>query len=147
MFQLPPRWHANPDRLEELLRILPREHQYTFEFRDPSWNNPAIYNLLRQYNAAYCITEIAGYQSPIELTADFAYVRLHGPGERAYQGSYTKVQLRRCAKLMEQWQKDLQQVFFYFDNDQFGFAAKNALELKQLLYGKKFSPLGDDRAA
>jgi uncharacterized protein YecE (DUF72 family) len=147
LFQLPPRWHANRDRLEELLRILPRQHRYTFEFRDPSWNNPAIYDLLRRYNAAYCITEIAGYQSPIELTADFAYVRLHGPGEKAYQGSYTKVQLRRWAKLIEQWQKDLQQVFFYFDNDQLGFAAKNALELKRLAHGARSSLASRWRAA
>ena len=147
LFQLPPRWQVNADRLEELLRILPRRHRYTFEFRDPSWNNPAIYELLRRYNAAYCITEIAGYQSPIKLTADFAYVRLHGPGEKAYQGSYTQVQLRRWAKLIAQWQKELQQVFFYFDNDQFGFAANNALELKEALHGKKFYSLREDQAA
>jgi uncharacterized protein YecE (DUF72 family) len=102
LFQLPPRWRVNLDRLEQLLGILPRHHRYTFEFRDPSWHNPDVYTLLRRHNAAFCIFEIAGFQSPIELTADFAYVRLHGPGEKAYQGEYTKAQLRRWAELVEQ---------------------------------------------
>ena len=139
LFQLPPRWHANAERLEQLLEILPRKHQYAFEFRDASWNHATIYGLLHRYNAAYCISEIAGYQSPLEVTADFAYVRLHGPGERAYQGDYSKAQLRRWAKQIQDWKSTLQQVFFYFDNDQFGFAAKNALELKGMIFGAESS--------
>ena len=147
LFQLPPRWHANHERLEELLEILPRTHRYAFEFRDASWNNPTIYEVLRRYNSAYCISEIAGYQSPLELTADFVYVRLHGPGERAYQGEYSQAQLRRWATLIEGWKDRLRQVFFYFDNDQFGFAAKNALELKRMVFGVESSPGSTRRAA
>src|SRR5207244_10483169 len=81
LFQLPPRWGVNLERLNEFLRVLPKKNHYAFEFRDPSWSTPAVYQLLRRYNAAFCIFEIAGWQSPIEVTADFTYVRLHGPGE------------------------------------------------------------------
>lgn len=147
LFQLPPRWHANTERLEELLSTLPRNHQYTFEFRDPSWNQASVYEVLRRYNAGYCIAEIAGYHSPIEVTADFTYVRLHGPGERAYQGDYSKAQLRRWAKQIENWRGELRQVFVYFDNDQSGFAAKNALELKHMIFGAACSPISPPRAA
>jgi uncharacterized protein YecE (DUF72 family) len=147
LFQLPPRWHANADRLEHLLKILPRRHRYTLEFRDASWNNPTVFKVLRRYNAAYCISEIAGYQSPVELTADFSYVRLHGPGEKAYQGDYSEAQLRRWAKLTEAWKSDLNQIFFYFDNDQFGYAAKNALELKHMIFGVESSSASSPRAA
>lgn len=147
LFQLPPRWHANAERLERLLQLLPQQHRYTFEFRDPSWNHSQIHAILRRYNAAYCIAEIAGYQSPIELTADFTYVRLHGPGERAYQGSYSKAQLRRWAQLIEHWTSTLRDVFFYFDNDQFGFAAQNALQLRHMIFGASSLPATTVRAA
>jgi uncharacterized protein YecE (DUF72 family) len=62
------------------------------------------------------------------------YVRLHGPGNK-YQGDYTKAQLRPWAKRIADWRRTLNHVFVYFDNDQAGFAAKNALELKQMVRG------------
>src|SRR5256885_1538339 len=70
-----------------------------------------------------------------ETPADFTYVRLHGPGEKAYQGNYTKPRLRDWAKKIEAWQSDLKSIYFYFDNDQAGYAAKNAGELKRLVFG------------
>ena len=133
LFQLPPRWHANPERLQVFLQALPRDRQYAFEFRDPSWNHEAIYEILRRNRAAYVITEIAGYQSPELLTTDFAYIRLHGPGEKAYQGDYSKDQLAAWAKKIHLWADRLSSIYVYFDNDQAGFAAKNALELKALV--------------
>lgn len=133
LFQLPPRWNANLERLEEFLQALPPHHRYTFEFRDPSWNTAAVYRLLRRYNAAYCIHQLAGFESPLEITADFAYVRLHGPGQAKYEGDYSEAQLGRWAEWARQRQASLRDIYFYFDNDQAGFAAKNALELKGLL--------------
>lgn len=40
LFQLPPRWHVNVERLQGLLEILPREHRYAFEFRELTWLIP-----------------------------------------------------------------------------------------------------------
>src|SRR5262249_41618124 len=68
LFQLPPRWHVNPERLEDLLRALPRTLPYAFEFRDLSWITPEILDRLRKFRAAFCIYELAGYQSPVEVT-------------------------------------------------------------------------------
>jgi uncharacterized protein YecE (DUF72 family) len=147
LFQLPPRWPVNLERLEQFLQVLPGTHQYAFEFRDPSWHDPAVYALLRRFNAAFCIFEIAGFQTPIEITADFVYVRLHGPGERAYQGEYTEAQLRVWAERIAQWQKQLQKMFVYFDNDQAGFAAKNAPELKRLVSAEKSPSPASQQAA
>src|SRR5262245_43026572 len=39
LFQLPPNWALNLDRLEAFLEALPLHHRYSFEFRDPSWHN------------------------------------------------------------------------------------------------------------
>ena len=114
--------------------MLFRSHRYVFEFRNDTWNVPQIYRVLRRHNAAFCIYELAGFQSPLEITADFTYVRLHGPGNK-YQGDYPRETLRQWAARIEAWRKDLKHVFVYFDNDQAGFAAKNALELKQMVLG------------
>jgi uncharacterized protein YecE (DUF72 family) len=132
LFQLPPKWSCDLERLSEFLEALPSSHRYTFEFRDQNWHHPAVYRVLRKYNAAFCIYELEGFESPYELTADFAYVRLHGPG-RKYQGDYSSKQLRDWANRITAWRNDLRAVYVYFDNDQAGYAAKNAEELKQLL--------------
>ena len=131
LFQLPPRWPANPERLEALLAILPRKLRYAFEFRDPSWHVPQIYKILRRHNAAFCIYDLEGFQSPAEITADFTYIRLHGPGGK-YQGSYSRDALSAWAERISNWRRGLRAVFVYFDNDQAGHAARNALELKKL---------------
>ena len=132
LFQLPPRWARNVERLSAFLRALPPSHRYTFEFRDPSWHDPEVYRILRRHNAAFCIYELDGFESPHELTADFAYVRLHGPG-RKYQGDYSSKQLRDWADRIAEWRETLKAVYVYFDNDQAGYAAKNAAELKAMM--------------
>ena len=100
LFQLPPRWKVNAERLENLLAILPRKHRYAFEFRETSWMSPEINRILKKFNAAFCIYELAGYHSPLEVTADFAYVRLHGPADGKYQGSYSKARLTKWVRQM-----------------------------------------------
>jgi uncharacterized protein YecE (DUF72 family) len=132
LFQLPPKWTVNPDRLEEFLAVLPRRRQYSFEFREPSWHTNQVYDILRRHNAAFCIFELNGFRSPEPVTADFAYVRLHGPGG-AYQGSYPPETLREWATKIQGWSRRLREIYLYFDNDQAGYAAQNALQLKQLV--------------
>jgi uncharacterized protein YecE (DUF72 family) len=132
LFQLPPKWRKNTERLSEFLDALPRSHRYTFEFREPSWLSDDVYAILRKHNAAFCIYELAGFVTPEVITADWIYIRLHGPGNK-YQGSYSKKSLTAWAKKIAQWQNDGQSVYVYFDNDQAGYAAFNALELKRLL--------------
>ncbi|GAA4303879.1 DUF72 domain-containing protein [Compostibacter hankyongensis] len=133
LFQLPPRWHKNHERLAGFLSLLPQGYRYTFEFRDPTWYDGEVYDLLREHNIAFCIYELAGHLSPREITADFVYVRLHGPGENKYEGSYSKATLKKWAVQCKKWQQEGKDVYLYFDNDQLGYAAFNALELSRLL--------------
>ena len=132
LFQLPPKWGLNVDRLAQFLEALPRHHHYTFEFREPSWLVQPVYDLLREYNSAFCIYQLAGFQSPIQITADWTYVRLHGPGGK-YQGSYDDAVLEQWAGRIANWSKKLRSIYVYFDNDQAGYAAFNALTLKSLV--------------
>jgi len=132
LFQLPPNWELDLERLRIFIDCLPRWHRYAFEFRNATWSVPQVYDLLTQHNIAYCIFDLAGIQSPVQVTADIAYVRLHGPGDK-YQGSYSLEVLTNWANRADKWRQELKAVYLYFDNDQAGYAAENALRLKQLL--------------
>jgi uncharacterized protein YecE (DUF72 family) len=132
VFQLPPHWESNPERLDHFLKALPRRHRYAFELRDPTWHNDQIYRILRRHNAAFCIFEIAGWRSGFEITANFTYVRLHGP-HGAYQGSYPTRTLEEWASRVSEWQRVQRAVYIYFDNDQAAYAIRNALELKAMV--------------
>lgn len=133
LWQLPPRWNVNIERLEEFLRALPKKHRYAFELRDESWMRDEVFDVLRKYNAAFCTYELAGYQSPMEITADWAYVRLHGPTALKYQGSYTDEQLAAWAERIRAWSRNLEAIYVYFDNDDSAYAVQNALTLKRLV--------------
>ena len=132
LFQLPPRWHVNVKRLEHFLSALPNEYRYIFEFRDQSWNTTEIYDLLERHNVALCFYHQTGYDSPMEITADFVYVRLHGT-ETKYGGSYPLTVLKKWARRIRGWRKDSKAVYFYFNNDPEGHAVKNAMTLRKLL--------------
>jgi uncharacterized protein YecE (DUF72 family) len=132
LFQLPPGWTYDHERFAAFLNALPTHHRYAFEFRNPTWDNAQAYELLTRYNAAYCIFDLAGYQSPLTVTADMTYIRLHGPGGK-YQGSYSDLALRGWAKKIETWTRSLKAIYVYFDNDDSGYAAHNALRLKALV--------------
>ena len=132
LFQLPPRWKVNTERLADFLATLPKKWRHAFEFREPSWYHSDVYALLRKYDCAFCIYELAGHLSPFEVTASFVYVRLHGPGAK-YSGSYTDSQLKSWAKKCRAWASEGKDVFVYFDNDEAGYAAFNAQRLAELV--------------
>jgi uncharacterized protein YecE (DUF72 family) len=132
LFQLPPGWKCDPPRLAAFLGDLPERRECAFELRDPSWHVDAIYALLERHNAAFCIYDLKGCQSPRPLTADFAYLRLHGPGPQAYCGSYGPAALAGWADSILAW-KHLRRVYVYFDNDEAGHAVRDALDLRRLL--------------
>ena len=135
LFQLPPRWRVNPERLEAFLAALPGRLRYAFEFRDESWFSDRVYDLLKARGAAFCIWELAGRRSPREVTADFVYARLHGPGD-ACHGEYRKDGLMRWAAAFRRWARAGKEVFVFFDNDQNGYAPADALRLKSMLREK-----------
>ena len=132
LFQLPPRWRADPERLRDFIGHLPPVNRYAFEFRDPTWFQDRIFQVLSDAGCALCLSQIEGIQSPKEITADFVYIRLHGPG-KAYQGRYGKKDLAGWAGAVSSWVRTGRDVFCYFDNDEKGYAPLNARELKNML--------------
>jgi uncharacterized protein YecE (DUF72 family) len=116
LFQLPPRLRADQARLASFIALLPSGGRYVFEFRHPSWYGPAILDVLREHGAALCISDHAHAPAPWEVTADFAYIRGHGPSGR-YHGSYDDEALARWAEQAAGWRRRGLDVFCFFDND------------------------------
>ncbi len=132
LFQLPPKWRVDVNRLRQFLAILPEDLRVAFEFRDPAWFSDAVYESLRDSGAGFCIYDLGGTTSPQILTADLAYVRLHGPGG-PYQGLYNSAALSGWAESISAWNAEGRDVYCFFDNDEHGYATRNARELKTLL--------------
>ena len=133
LFQLPPKWEYNKERFIAFLDALPKNaYQYTFEFRNQTWYNDEVYDLLRKNNIAFCIYELEYHITPFIETADFIYIRLHGP-EKKYSGSYSDEALLSWEEKCIKWNNAGKDVFVYFDNDQNAYAAFNALKLIALV--------------
>ena len=132
LFQLPPNFVKNRDRLASFLKLLLKKRRYAFEFRHPSWYEDDILDLLRDNDIALCISDHHDAPSPWVATANHVYVRGHGPQGR-YRGRYSK-------KTLEEWRGWLMavrrrghDVYVYFDNDQKSAAPKDAARLKEML--------------
>lgn len=132
LFQLPPHFEADRDRLASFLKLLSTRRSYSFEFRHPSWYASPILKLLGQYGISLCISDHHDAPAPWRRTADFVYVRGHGPQGR-YKGHYSEGTLLAWAGRITSWKKQGCDVFVYFDNDQKSAAPFDALKLRQLL--------------
>lgn len=131
LFQLPPSFQRNDERLEAVLSQLPKSLKYVFEFRHASWEVQDVYDLLDRYKVGFCISDLGGKLSPLEVTGSFAYIRLHGP-QKAYQGSYSDAQLKKWKERIEAWSSHKKNTYCFFDNDEKAYAIFDALRLKSL---------------
>jgi uncharacterized protein YecE (DUF72 family) len=129
LFQLPPRWRRNAGRLREFLEVLPRDWQSAWEFRDDSWLCEEIYDVLREYGAALCVSDMRGAVTPAIVTAGHAYVRLHG-SSGAYSGRYSDQALGQWARQLVSWAAAGHAVWCFFNNDQHGHAVADAERLR-----------------
>src|SRR5438067_4170077 len=86
LYQLPPRWPVNVQRLELFLKALPRRRAHTIEFREPSWYTDEVFGLLERHRVALCLHDMAGSASGLRAVGPFAYVRFHGV--QKYSGRY-----------------------------------------------------------
>jgi uncharacterized protein YecE (DUF72 family) len=93
-----------------------------------------VYDALADHGAAFCIYDLDGRTSPLEVTADLVYLRLHGPGG-PYRGRYGRSGLAPWAERVEGWRQRGLEVFCYFDNDEAGFAPRDAATLMELIAG------------
>ncbi len=131
LWQLPPNFRYDRERLESFFRLLPRDTRaaatlarqhdhrlngrafrqtdrrrpirHALEVRHPSFENPEFIALLRAYQIALVVADTAGKWPFLEdVTSDFVYVRLHGD-EELYVSGYTPSALRKWAEKVTAW--------------------------------------------
>ena len=134
LVQVPPAMECDLPRLDYFLQRLPPWLKTAVELRHPSWQSAEVYALLEERGVAYCVMSGAGLPCVLRATADFVYVRLHGPDRQyLYAGSYSEADLHWWADRIREWQATGKDVFAYFNNDGEGNAVRNAETLRQIL--------------
>ena len=136
LVQLAPADERDDARLDYFLSQVPSWIRVALEFRHPSWHAEPVFALLERHATAYCVMSGADLPCILRATADFVYVRLHGPDTRAlYAGSYTSADLRWWGDRIREWVASGKDVYAYFNNDGHGHAVRNAEALRELLRG------------
>ncbi|WP_457606433.1 DUF72 domain-containing protein [Nitratifractor sp.] len=132
LFQLPPSLHCDPELLADFLRLLPVGWRFVLEFRHESWYCEEIYETLRHYGVAICWHDYGRREVPTVLTAEFGYIRLHGPTGH-YRGSYDDRTLELWAERIGEMLARHRSVFVYFNNDMEGNAVRDARRLEAMV--------------
>ena len=132
LYQLPPNLARDDARLTEFLELLPPSHRHVVEFRHRSWFHEAVFDQLRRAGVGFCVFHMPQTETPRAVTADFAYVRLHGT-DFLYSGRYSQEQLRDWAAWLAALPSDVSEAYVYFNNDAGAHAVENALTLRAIL--------------
>ncbi len=133
LYQLPPHWPADLDRLRTFVEALRpyRKHRHVMEFRNPSWYAAPVLALLERHGIGLCVHDMAGSVAPRVVTAPFVYVRFHGV--QRYGGRYPDEVLDAWAAWLAAQRADGCAIFAYFNNDIGGHAPRDALRLRARL--------------
>jgi uncharacterized protein YecE (DUF72 family) len=131
LFQLPPRWNVNVDRLRDFSRHLPEHQRYTFEFRDQSWYSDEVFALLEEEGYALCLHDDPDAPAPERITAGWTYVRFHGR-RKGHDARYSEEEMAAWAEKVTSWADEGLDVYCYFNNDVAGYALENARQLKEM---------------
>ena len=132
LYQLPPRWHPDRERLLAFLAALPGGREQAIEFRDRSWYRAGLMTALEDAHVALCLHDMPGSASPTQPIGPFAYVRFHGAGTR-YGGRYSSQRLSAWATRLVEWREAGIASWVYFNNDIDGHAIDDALRLRSFV--------------
>lgn len=129
LWQLPPDFRRDDDRLAAFAGALPGELRHAFEFRHRDWYCEEVYDILDNAGAALCIPDGPDRYKEMVLTAPWTYIRLHHGGD---DGLYAPEAVHAWADTIEAFAGDGIDVYAYFNNDWKGYGIRNALELWEL---------------
>lgn len=152
VWQLPARLTIDLERLGGFTRALAAwpEVRHGIEFRDASWFEPAVAELLSAGRIANVMSDAPAWPLWDLVTTDLVYVRLHGH-DRLYRSPYSETELAGWARRCVGWLEEGRSVFVYFDNTDEGAAPADALRLRRLVGGEagvgvdQGSEIGQDR--
>jgi uncharacterized protein YecE (DUF72 family) len=136
LFQLPPRFKCDLERLEVFLHAI-RAHPLgktvrpVLEIRDRSWLVEPVFDLLRRYRTCLCFADWKDVPVVEPVTAGFVYVRRHSG--KAGDGNYGRRELNADVERIMEWLGRGLDVYIYFNNDWKGYALENARYVKNQL--------------
>lgn len=137
LFQLPPFWNVNVERLSQLATYMNKQTilpgiRCVLEVRNRTWLSEEVFKTLKDNNISLCLADWSELPVDGPVTADFVYIRRHGPSA-LYASCYAKKDLEADARMIRKWLTSGKDVYVYFNNDAMAWAIKNALELKELM--------------
>ncbi len=143
LIQFPASFPSTPENISYLEDFLSLSKEYikrlpvknlllACEFRHPSWFSSLVYDLLHKYKVALVIADSSRYPKQEIVTADFVYVRMHGP-TILFGSEYTASQLKQLARKIKNWSSKGLDCYIYFNNDYKGYAITNAKQLLSFL--------------
>lgn len=139
VIQLPPHFKYDLERLQTFLSFFTAEvknQRYQFdiaiEFRNKNWFTDDVYKILEKNNTGLVAGQSSRYPLMRRVTADVAYIRMHGP-EELFASKYTAEQLAEWAAYIRSITPHVKRVYVYFNNDFHGYALENAKELQAML--------------
>lgn len=92
-----------------------KEWTLAIEFRDISWYDPHIDELLKPFDAVRVIHDWHAFPTPFEGSSKAVYLRFHGP-EKGYRGDYSIQVLKEYGLRIRQWLIEGKEVYAYFNN-------------------------------
>ena len=125
LFQLPPTFKKDVEVLRQFLELLPEGTRAAVEFRHVSWHDAAVFDALRARNAALCIADSEKMSTPVEVTADYTYLRLRDEG-------YQQPDLERWASNIAAL-PGVGDAFVYFKHEEQGLGPEFAQRLMRAL--------------
>jgi uncharacterized protein YecE (DUF72 family) len=131
LYQLPPHWPVNVERLRTFLDALPPARRHTIEFREPSWYCDEVFALLARHHVSLCLHDMAGSESGKRAIGPFVYVRFHGT--QKYGGRYDDRTIDEWADWLVDRYRDGRPIYAYFNNDVGGHAPRDAVRLRAAL--------------
>jgi uncharacterized protein YecE (DUF72 family) len=116
LWQLPPNFGINIERLERFLKMLPKRFTHVMEFRHPSWMERKVFELLDHYKVAHASVSSLRMPMNLTVTGDLVYLRFHGlEGGAAHD--YTRAELQPWANHCREALRHGLPVFAFFNND------------------------------
>ena len=113
LFQLPPNMKKDAGRLAAFLADIPAGTRAAFEFRNASWFDDEVFELLKKQNLALCISDSEKISAPFVATADYGYLRLRDEG-------YEPADIGRWHELLGEKGANWTDAFVYFKHEDAG---------------------------
>jgi len=133
-------------RLRDFLPLLPRQVRFAVEFRSRSWQDEAVFALLRQFDVAWCVNYWQDLPAAVETTTDLAYFRLVGQHEQfSYLGRLQHDRSDELAALADtilDLCSRLNRVYVYVNNHYEGHAPATVTRLRAMMGLPTVDPRG-----